>query len=380
MQKSTKVCRWRKSNMENKRIVVKIGSSSLTNKKGEIDQEKLSDHIEAIAALRREGYQVLLVSSGAVAAGFRQLGYSSRPVTLKGKQASAAVGQSLLIQSYREQLSQFGIVPAQILLTRKDFSKKERYKNGYATIMELLDRGILPIINENDTVSIEELTFGDNDMLSALVSGLVRADQLIILTDINGLYDSNPRENPSAKRLHHVLEITDEMIDGAEGTGSKVGTGGMKSKLIAAKTALSLGVRVFIGHGKGSRKLIEILEGNGDGTYIGGDKLTSINNSKQWIALHSAVSGKIFVDQGAEKALVSNGRSLLPAGIYDITGTFEKGDVVEVFGTNGLLGKGEVLYSSEDLKKVMGKRSDELRDEFIFASIEVIHRDKWVKA
>ena len=364
--------------MEKKRIVVKIGSSSLTNSKGEIDQEKLTDHIQAIATLRKVGHEVILVSSGAVAAGFSRLGYSSRPVTIKGRQAAAAVGQSLLIQSYMQQLIPFDLVPAQLLLTRDDFSNKERYRNAYATITELLERGILPIINENDTVSVEELTFGDNDMLSALVSGLVHAEQLIILTDINGLYDANPRKNPLAKRLDILHEITDEMLLVADGTGSKVGTGGMLSKLIAAKTALSLGVRVFIGHGKGKQKLVEILEGDGDGTYIGTDVLTSITSNKQWISFHSVVSGKVYVDKGAEDALLFYGKSLLPAGIYAVTGLFEKGDVVEVFGTNGLIGKGEVLYSSEEILRVMGKRSEDLRQLSMF-TIEVIHRDKWVK-
>ncbi|MBT2649342.1 glutamate 5-kinase [Bacillus sp. ISL-34] len=362
--------------MEKKRIVVKIGSSSLTNTKGEIDQNKFSDHIQAVAALRKAGHEVVLVSSGAVATGFRKLGYPTRPITLKGKQAAAAVGQSLLIQSYMEQLGHFEIVPAQILLTRKDFSKKDRYKNAYATLMELLERGILPIINENDTVSVEELTFGDNDMLSALVSGLVHATNLIILTDINGLYDSNPQTNPGAKRFEKLSEITEDLLQMAEGAGSNVGTGGMKSKLIAAQTALSLGVKVFIGSGLGSDKLLTILEGNGDGTYIGNDVLTTVTKNKQWISLHSQVSGKIFVDEGAERALVSNGSSLLPAGIYEIKGVFNKGDVVEVFGANGLLGRGEVLYSDEELKQAMGKRTSEL----VITSIEVIHRDKWVKA
>ncbi|WP_318502695.1 glutamate 5-kinase [Bacillus sp. T3] len=362
--------------MEKKRVVVKIGSSSLTNSKGEIDYEKFTDHIEAIAALRSEGHEVVLVSSGAVAAGFKRLGYPSRPVTLKGKQAAAAVGQSLLIQSYMEQLGKFNIVPAQILLTRKDFSKKDRYRNAYSTLTELLERGILPIINENDTVSVEELTFGDNDMLSALVSGLVHAEQLIILTDINGLYDANPRTNPDAKKLDFLHVVTDEMLNVAEGAGSNVGTGGMLSKLIAAKTALLLGVRVFIGHGKGRMKLLEILEGKGDGTYIGGDALPTVTNNKQWIALHSEISGKIHVDQGAEEALLFNGKSLLPAGIYKVEGSFEKGEVVEVYGSSGLLGKGEVLYSSADLNKIKGKRTDELTTT---AAIAVIHRDKWVK-
>ncbi len=161
--------------MSRKRIVVKIGSSSLTNDRGEIDQEKYDDHVQALAKLRQEGHEVLLVSSGAVAAGFTRLGYSSRPITLKGRQAAAAVGQSLLIQSYIDKFSEFGIIPAQILLTRDDFSNQKRYRNAYATLMELLERRILPIINENDTVSVRELTFGDNDMLSALVSGFVRA-------------------------------------------------------------------------------------------------------------------------------------------------------------------------------------------------------------
>ncbi|PLT35596.1 glutamate 5-kinase [Bacillus sp. V5-8f] len=364
--------------MERKRIVVKIGSSSLTNPKGEIDQEKFMDHIEAIAALKSAGYEVLLVSSGAVAAGFTRLGYPSRPVTLKGKQAAAAVGQSLLIQSYMEKLGQFGIVPAQILLTRNDFSKKERYRNAYATITELLERGILPIINENDTVSVEELTFGDNDMLSALVSGMVHAGQLIILTDINGLYDSNPKKNPSAKRIDRMPEVTEEMLKGADGAGSMVGTGGMLSKLMAAKTALSLGVPTFIGHGQGRGKILEILEGHGDGTYIGGHELAQVKGSKQWIALHSSVMGQIYIDEGAEEALVHKGKSLLPAGIYKVSGTFEKGDVVEVIGAHGLAGKGEVLYSSEALQKMIGKRSKDLKfDKKI--TIEVIHRDQWVR-
>ncbi|MDQ0218880.1 glutamate 5-kinase [Peribacillus cavernae] len=365
--------------MEKKRIVVKIGSSSLTNLKGEIDQEKFSDHIEAIAALRQDGHEVLLVSSGAVASGFRSLGYPARPVSLKGRQAAAAIGQSLLIQSYMDKLGQFGIIPAQILLTRNDFAKKERYRNAYATLRELLERGILPIINENDTVSVAELTFGDNDMLSALVSGMVHADQLIILTDINGLYDSNPRKNPSAKRIDRLNEITEEMLIGAEGPGSKAGTGGMLSKLMAAKTSLSLGVRIFIGNGQGERKLLEILEGKGDGTYIGKNVLSQVTSRKQWIAHHSLVMGKIYIDKGAEEALLSQGRSLLPAGIYKFTGTFEKGDVVEVIGTDGLIGKGEVLYSSENLKHIIGKRSDDLKQETIM-TIEVIHRDQWVKA
>lgn len=366
--------------MGRKRVVVKIGSSSLTNDKGEIDKRKFQDHVNAVAALRKAKHDVILVSSGAVAAGFAKLGYPTRPVTLKGKQAAAAVGQSLLIQSYIKKFSEHGITPAQILLTRTDFSNRERYRNAFSTMMELLDRSILPIINENDTVSVEELTFGDNDMLSALVSGFVHADYLIVLTDINGLYDSNPRSNPTAKKIDFLQDISDEMLEKAEESGSNVGTGGMKSKLLAAKTAVSLGVPVFIGHGEGEDKLIKILHGEGDGTYIEKSNTRPINTNRQWIALHSQSSGKIYIDKGAEEALLYNGKSLLPAGVFKVIGTFQKGDVVEVLGINGMIGKGEVSCSSEELKSVIDQRNHHDEKKLtLLPSIEVIHRNRWVQ-
>ncbi|GER67678.1 glutamate 5-kinase 1 [Weizmannia acidilactici] len=356
--------------MEKKRVVVKIGSSSLTNAAGEIDESKFADHIHALAALRKAGHETIVVSSGAVACGFKLLGYPSRPVTLKGKQAAAAIGQSVLIQRYREALGEHGITPAQILLTRQDFSKKDRYHNAYSTLTELLHRGVMPIVNENDSVSVTELTFGDNDMLSALVSGLIHAEQLVILTDINGLYSANPKNDPNARRFDTIEKITPDMMRMAGGAGTKVGTGGMLSKLKAANTALSLGVRVFIGTGKGENKLLRILEGKGDGTYIGGAR-PAVTSQKQWIALFSETAGKIYIDPGAEQALLKNGSSLLAAGIQKVTGLFQKGDVVEVYGSNGLLGKGEVLYGAEELEDLLEKQMGR-------ATGEVIHRDKWV--
>lgn len=365
--------------MKKKRIVVKIGSSSLTNDQGELDEVKLTDHVRALAVLRQANHEVILVSSGAVASGFARLGYPSRPVTLKGKQAAAAVGQSLLIQSYIEKFSEFNIMPAQILLTRGDFSNRKRYRNAFATITELLERGMLPIINENDTVVIDELTFGDNDMLSALVSGFIHADQLILLTDINGLYDDNPKTNPLAKRIDYLEDITDEFMQAAENKGSKVGTGGMKSKLQAAKTAQSLGVPVFIGVGKGDDKLLRILAGKGDGTYITDKSIEPINTNRQWIALHSETVGKLYVDQGAEEAILYNGRSLLPAGVFKVKGTFQKGDVVEVYGMNGLLGRGEVNYSSDEVKKEIKKRREDRKTGTREPSVEIIHRNRWIE-
>ena len=364
--------------MKKKRIVVKIGSSSLTNDYGEIDVEMFTDHVDALVALRVAGHDVLLVSSGAVAAGFKCLGYVTRPITLKGRQAAAAVGQSLLIQSYIEQFSEHDIVPAQILLTRDDFTNRDRYKNAYETLSELLERGILPIINENDTISVRELTFGDNDMLSALVGGFLKADQIIILTDVNGLYDANPAENPNAKKIDTLTEITDELLGCAGDVGSKVGTGGMKSKLLAAKTALTVGVPVFIGTGFGKDKLIEIVNGNGDGTYIQNEQPNSITINQQWIAMHSEASGQIYVDKGAEDAILYNSKNLLPAGIFKVQGSFQKGDIVEVYGLNGLIGKGEVTYSSKELAKAIGKRTEEQTKRVRKGQVEVIHRAKWV--
>ncbi|MDV6378562.1 glutamate 5-kinase [Sporosarcina sp. GW1-11] len=363
--------------MKKQRIVVKIGSSSLTNDNGEIDQLKFNDHVDALAMLKNIGHEVIVVSSGAVAAGFSRLGYSSRPVTIKGKQAAAAVGQSLLIQSYIERFSKHAVVPAQILLTRLDFSDRERYNNAFAAMSELLDRGIIPIINENDTVSVEELTFGDNDMLSALVSGFLHADQLIILTDVNGIYTSNPRIDPDAVRLTHIDEITDELLGGTDEQGSKVGTGGMRSKLLAAKTAHTLAVPVFIGTGYGPTKLLDILKGHGDGTYISSPLSHVINTKRQWIALHSESTGRLYVDKGAETALLHNGCSLLPAGVFKVQGSFEVGEVVEVYGIEGLIGKGEVTYSSEQLRETIAERGRQ-QEEFT-PMIEVIHRDRWVQ-
>lgn len=363
--------------MKKKRIVIKIGSSSLTNDRGEIDHAKITDHVHALASVRQAGHEVILVSSGAVAAGFLKLGYPSRPVTTKGKQAAAAVGQSLLIQSYTEKFAAYDIVPAQLLLTRDDFSNRERYKNAFETINELLNREILPIINENDTVAVEELTFGDNDTLSALVSGFLHADHLLILTDIDGVYDSNPHTNPDAKRYNFVETITDQMILETDETGSKFGTGGMRSKLEAAKVAQSLGVATFIGTGHGPTKLLDILNGTGKGTYISHFKNHWVNTNKQWIALHSESVAILYVDQGAEDAILYQGRSLLPAGIFKIDGSFQTGDVVEVYGLHGLLGRGEVNYSSDTLKKVLLNRSEDSHHEE--RSVEVIHRDRWVE-
>ena len=366
--------------MAGKRIVIKIGSSSLTNEKGGLSKEKLREHAKALILLKKQGFEVVLISSGAVSAGFNQLGFPYRPVSVTGKQAAASVGQGLLIHAYSEIFNSQQIVASQLLLTRDVFTNKEKYSNVYNTLSELLKRSAIPIINENDSVAVDELTFGDNDMLSALVSGLIKADYLIMLTDINGIYDKNPFTNPTARRYDTLTEIPDSMIENfAVESHSKLGTGGMKSKLQAAKTALSLGVPVFIGTGSGHGKLLEILDRKGDGTYIGHSGIEFIKKTKQWIAIHSNVAGRIKVDDGAAEALVFYGKSLLPAGIKEIEGEFRAGDVVEVLDIDSrVLGKGEVNYSSKELKIVKGMGSKEAMPRTRQTRPEVIHRDRLV--
>ncbi|MCQ6282063.1 glutamate 5-kinase [Bacillus sp. EB600] len=365
--------------MKKQLIVVKIGSSSLTIESGALSEQKMRDHVEALAYLKQQGHDVILISSGAVAAGFGSLGYPKRPKKAASKQAAAAVGQGLLMQNYILLFKEYNIVPAQILITREDFYSRERFHNLHAAMTELLQKGVIPIINENDSVSIEELTFGDNDMLSSLVSGFLHANALMILTDVNGLYDGNPKHSKDAKKYHFIPEISEELLGIAGESGSSVGTGGMKSKLLAAQKALSLGVSVFVGTGHGKQKLADILEGKGDGTYIGGPFHAQMQMKKQWIAYHSHVNGSIEIDEGAEKAIVQNGKSLLPVGVTKVVGDFNAMDVVVVHNPKGqIVGRGQIYYSAEDLQKVKGLPSEQAKGFSVNKRPEVIHRDNWV--
>ncbi len=368
-----------------KRIVVKAGSSSLAAAGGGCDDAKIAGLVDAIVRLTHAGHEVLLVSSGAVASGFSLLGFKQRPRTLAAKQAAAAIGQGVLMQSYAQRFAAHGLTVAQILLTRGDFSDRERYNHAYHTLSLLLTRGVIPIVNENDTVSVAELTFGDNDMLGALVAGLVHADLYIILTDTNGLYDKDPRKHPDARRIPCLMEVTAE-AEAAAGSAGALGTGGMRSKLLAAKTAQTLGIPSFIGRLGASDSLLAIVAGAGDGTYVGWDPQpfqaphqrpdsggrAGLPTRKQWIALHSTVSGRLYVDDGAAEAIVKRRRSLLAAGVQDVQGTFQRGDVVEVYNADRLLGRGICRYGANELRVALSPGSG-LRLE-----AEVIHRDHWV--
>ncbi len=361
------------------RIVVKIGSSSLTTEEGGLNLDSVAFFAAELAALRGAGHEVLLVTSGAVAAGFREIGYESRPKLLHEKQAAAALGQALLMRAYQNALAEHRLKAAQILLTRTDFANRKRMNNANMTISELLKQGIIPIINENDTVSIDELKFGDNDTLSALVANLVRAQQLIILTDTDGLYTADPRKSPDATRYEEIEEITEEIYGMAGGAGTSVGTGGMRSKIDAAKIATRGGVPVFIGKADAAGDLLLAYEHQGKGTYFA-TQLSSLPMKKQWLGFMSSPLGRIIVDEGAEEALLHGGHSLLPVGIKRLEGSFHAGDVVEVLNMNReRLGRGIVNYDEEQLQAVIGLPSSRVF-ELIgdVHRLEVIHRDEWI--
>lgn len=364
--------------MNEQRIVVKIGSSSLTSEHGGLNREQVRFFAEELRALRQAGYQIVLVTSGAVAAGFRQMGYEQRPKLLHEKQAAAAVGQALLMQAYQEYLLPYGISAAQILLTRQDFASRKRGHNAYMTIEELLKLGVIPIVNENDTVSIDELKFGDNDTLSALVANLVHALQLIIVTDMDGLYTEDPRKNPHATRFDVIEQITDEIYSYAGGAGSAVGTGGMRSKLDAARIAMRGGVKAFVGRIAEPHDLMKTVQGDGRGTYFETHQ-HGLPVKKQWLGFHSTPLGRVVVDEGAEQALLGRGSSLLPAGVKSIHGEFHPGDVVEVTNLRvEVLGRGIVNYDHEQLSQVAGLSTPDVLKRCEVSRIEVIHRDEWV--
>ncbi len=356
------------------RLVVKVGSSSLASPQGGCDPVKMSRLVSAIHLLRTAGHEVALVSSGAVASGYKMLGYQQRPRTLAAKQAAAAIGQSLLMQTYSDLFASYSCTVAQVLLTRSDFSDRERYHHAFQTLSLLLGKKVVPIINENDTVSVAELTFGDNDMLGALVAGLIHADLYVILTDTNGLYDKDPRKHADARQIRMLNTVTEE-IEALAGGASRLGTGGMRSKLVASGTALRLGIPSFIGSLAQEDDLLAIVAGKGNGTYVGRTEeppsRPGLPKRKQWIALHSPTRGRIAVDSGAADAILDQQRSLLLAGVTEVTGSFAPGDVVEVFHNQQLIGRGISKVGADDLRTLLDASDPAKRNGI------VIHRDQW---
>jgi len=342
-------------------IVVKVGTSSLTHKNGDISIERIENIVNKIVRLKEKGRDVILVTSGSIAAGFRKLGWMNRPKGIAEKQASAAVGQGLLMEEYTRMLMGKGIISAQILLTRDDFRDLRRYKNAFRTLEVILKRGAVPIINENDTVSIDELKLGDNDMLSAQVAAMMHASMLVLLTDMDGLYTSDPRTDSNAVRIDRVEKITSEIMELGGGAGTNNGTGGMATKLKAAKLATSAGVPVVICSSADENALDMLEAGESVGTYFESSK-TEMRTRLQWMAFYAEPEGNIYIDEGAAHALLK-GKSLLPPGISAAEGDFRAGDIVRVYlrGSNCMLGRGRINMNRSELKELMGIRKCDAR-------------------
>ncbi|MEW6118279.1 MAG: glutamate 5-kinase [Nitrospirota bacterium] len=361
------------------RIVIKIGSNILADVAGGLNHKRIDAIAKDVAEVCNDGYEVVIVSSGAVAAGMRKLGLKAKPKEIRLKQAAAAAGQSSLMWAYEKSFEEFGKKVAQVLLTREDLSERVRYLNAKNTLITLLSYGIIPIVNENDTVATDEIKFGDNDQLAALVSGLIDAERLIILSDVEGLYTADPRTNPDAAIIPFVDEISPEFEAMAGGAGSVVGTGGMYSKILAAKKAISYRVTVNIISGKKKGIIPLLLTGAQCGTEFR-PRTKKISSRKGWIAYALRPKGTLFVDDGAVNALMRAGKSLLPSGIVKVEGVFDIGDAVYCTDSHGTrIAKGIVNYSSSDIEKIKGRKTSEIDLQLGYKySDEVIHRDNLV--
>lgn len=362
-----------------KRVVIKIGSRILTADDGDLNRAWIAALVMEVESLRKSGLEIVIVSSGAVAAGRTLLGINDRPRTIPHKQAAAAVGQPRLMREYEEAFSASGSRVAQILLTREDLADRQRFLNARTTIDTLLEFGIVPIINENDTVAVEEIKFGDNDNLSALVTNLVDAGLLIIMTDIDGFYDADPRMNPEANLIPLVRSITREMERAAGGSGSSVGTGGMATKLAAAKKAGRSGAAAVILDGRGPQIIRSLFAGEDCGTlFLPAQK--SLTSRKHWIAFTLRPQGKVIVDTGASRVLRQDGRSLLASGVVKIEGTFQRGCCIKVCDQEGNeFARGIADYSSSELERIMGHKSLEIEEILGYRyGDEVINRDNLV--
>lgn len=359
-----------------KLIVVKVGSSLVTAEGKGIDQAALNRWATQIAELKAKGIHVIFVSSGAIAEGIKRLGWKKRPTAINELQAAAAVGQMGIAQAYEYAFAYHQIQTAQILLTHEDLSNRTRYLNARSTLLTLVEKGIVPIINENDTVTTDEIKLGDNDTLGALVTNLVDADALVILTDQRGLYDRDPRKNAQAKLIHRIEADHPELETMAGGAGSAVGTGGMYTKVTAAKRAALSGAATVVASGREPNVLVRLQQGENIGTLF-----TSIHSRvaarKQWLLGHVQIAGKIVVDNGAARAITKKHASLLPVGCVAIDGSFQRGELVAVVDSNGKeIARGLINYSSQDTERLLKTDSEHIANKLGYAhEDELIHRD-----
>jgi glutamate 5-kinase len=362
-----------------KRLVVKVGSSLVTNQGQGLDHAALARWAAQIARLRHMGREVVLVSSGAIAEGMQRLAWKKRPSALHDLQAAAAVGQMGLIQVYESCFREHGLLTSQILLTHDDLADRKRYLNARSTLRTLLELGVIPVINENDTVAIDEIRFGDNDTLASLVTNLIEADVLIILTDQAGLYNSDPRKNPAATLVSEA-KAGDPALDGmAGGAGSDIGLGGMLTKVIAAKRAARSGAHTIIASGHEPDILLRLAQGEHIGTFLIAHDAT-LAARKQWLADHLQVRGRLTVDAGAVRALKTAGKSLLPIGVHDVSGEFERGEVVSCCDDNHReIARGLVNYSAAETRRILRTPSSEIETKLGYVDEpELIHRDNMV--
>ncbi|GAB4536104.1 MAG: glutamate 5-kinase [Thermodesulfovibrionia bacterium] len=361
-----------------KRVVIKIGSNIIASATEGLDIRRLSAIANDISDIVDVGFEPVIVSSGAVAAGLGKLGLKQKPPDIRLKQVAAAIGQSSLMWAYEHSFARYGKKVAQVLLTRDDIADRSRYINAKNTLLTLIAHGIIPVINENDSVATDEIRFGDNDLLAALVSGLVEADMLIILSDVDGLYTKDPKHK-DARLIETVEEVTPQIEDMAGKSGSIVGTGGMYSKVLAARQANSYGIPVVIISGKRDGLIQKVIAGERTGTYFKPAEV-KMPSRKGWIAYGIKSKGVLYLDDGAVQAIISKGKSLLPSGIIRIEGDFRVGDAVSCLNEDGKrIAKGLTNYSSEEIELIKGKRTSEIERVLGYKySDEVIHRDNLV--
>ena len=361
------------------RIVAKVGSSLVTNDGQGLDINAVAHWARQIASLQKQGKQVVLVSSGAIAEGMSRLGWARRPTAMHELQAAAAVGQMGLAQAYEVAFSEHDLRSAQILLTHDDLADRQRYLNARSTLFALLRLGVVPIVNENDTVATDEIAVGDNDTLGALVTNLIEADALVILTDQRGLYEADPRKDPDAKFVAHAQAGDPALESMAGGSGSGIGKGGMLTKILAARRAARSGAHTVIASGREPDVMLRLAAGECIGTELRA-ATPVLSARKQWMADHLRLRGRLILDDGAVRALLIEGKSLLPVGVSRVEGVFAPGDVVACLDSSGReCARGLVNYSSSDARRIMGQPSSKI--ESILGHVtetELMHRDNLI--
>ena len=365
---------------KSKCLVVKVGSTLVTNEGQGLDTIAIAHWADQIARLKVMGKQVVLVSSGAIAEGLQRLGWKTRPHALHELQAAAAVGQMGLVQVYETCFRKHDLHTAQILLTHEDLADRKRYLNARSTLRTLLALNVIPIINENDTVVTDEIKFGDNDTLAALVTNLIEADALVIMTDQKGLYSADPRQDPTAQLIQEAKAGDPGLEKIAGGAGSALGRGGMLTKVLAAKRAARSGAHTVIAWGREPDVLVRLAQGELIGTQLIADETNKVAARKKWLADHLQVRGKLVLDSGAVKALQADGKSLLPIGVLDVSGEFERGEVVTCVDANGKeIARGLVNYNAQETRKILRKPSAEIEALLGYVDEpELVHRDSLV--